>query len=300
MDSLLSSVDMKFSSILKMLAKENGALEEGQENCARLPCYQPPTISKSYQWMVNNKFWVEKSAEDGFHWSEVATQAFQTLKIAITTALVLRLLDFQKSFIIETDASISGIGSVLMQEGHHIAYLSKSLCDKIKGQSIYEKELLASVLVVTKWKHYLLGHHFVIQNNHQSLKYLLEQKLTSSLQHKWLTKLLGLDCEIHYKMGAENKVTNTFSRRTEVEEVESSDSALVAISSLQPAWMQEIIQSSEEDPDYLQLLTQFTIDPIAIPFFQFVNVILKYSGKIYVGKSTQLKENSFSQSMIQL
>lgn len=67
------------------------------------------------------------------------------------------------------------------------------------GLSVCEKELMALVLAITKWRHYLVGNHFIIKMDHQSLKYLLEQRLTSNLQYKWLIKFLGLDYEIQYK-----------------------------------------------------------------------------------------------------
>ncbi|KAL2245946.1 UNVERIFIED_CONTAM: Retrovirus-related Pol polyprotein from transposon 17.6 [Sesamum indicum] len=70
---------------------------------------------------------------------------------------VLALLDFTKPFVVETDASGRGIGAVLMQEGRPIAYLSKALEPKNLGLSTYEKEFLALLLAVTKWKHYLQG-----------------------------------------------------------------------------------------------------------------------------------------------
>lgn len=117
----------------------------------------------------------------------------------MSSASVLRLPDFTKAFVIEVDAYTKGMGAVLMQEGLPIAYLSKALSPRNLGLSIYEKELLAIVLAVTKWKHYLIGTHFIIRTDHQSLKFLLEQKLTTTLQCKWLTKLLGLDYEIQYK-----------------------------------------------------------------------------------------------------
>ena len=81
--------------------------------------------------------------------------------------------------------------------------------------SVYEKELFALVLAVIKWKHQLVGHHFIIRTtNHQAFKYLWEQQLTHTLQHKWLTKLLlGLDYEIQYKKGSDNEVADTLSRR---------------------------------------------------------------------------------------
>ncbi|KAL3509283.1 hypothetical protein ACH5RR_028684 [Cinchona calisaya] len=124
-----------------------------------------------------------------------------------------------------------------MQVNHPIAYLSKGLSLRNKGLSIYEKELLAIVMVVSKWKDYLLGHHFIIKTNHQSLKYLLEQKLTSTLQHRWLTKLLGLDYEIQYKKGAENKVVDALSRRIPEEDNELPSTSVVAISFIKSDWM---------------------------------------------------------------
>lgn len=55
---------------------------------------------------------------------------------------------------------------------------------------------------IDKWRHYLQGGHFIVKTNHQSLKYLLEQKVTTALQQKGLTKLMGLDYEVQYKKGS--------------------------------------------------------------------------------------------------
>lgn len=85
------------------------------------------------------------------------------------------------------------------------------------GLSIYEKELLALVTTVNKWRHYLEGHHFILKTDHQSLKYLLEQRITTALQQKWLTTLLGLDYEIQYRRGIENLVADALSRKEEAE-----------------------------------------------------------------------------------
>lgn len=75
----------------------------------------------------------------------------------------LALPDATKTFVMETDASDYGIGTVLMQEGHPIAFISKSLSPKNRALSLYDRELLAIVQAVTKWSQYLLGQKFTIK-----------------------------------------------------------------------------------------------------------------------------------------
>jgi len=74
------------------------------------------------------------------------------LKHALVSAQVLALPQFQKPFILETDASDHGVGAVLMQEGHPIAFLSQALCPKNAALSTYEKECLAILMAVDKWR----------------------------------------------------------------------------------------------------------------------------------------------------
>jgi hypothetical protein len=122
--------------------------------------------------------------KDAFGWNLEATTAFTLLKELMTTPPVLSLPALDKLFVVETDASMVGVGAVLMQEGHLIAYISKSLRPKQQAMSIYEKEMLAILHAVTKWKHYLWGRHFKIRTDHVSLKYLLDQKIVTPMQHQ--------------------------------------------------------------------------------------------------------------------
>ncbi|GJR29652.1 reverse transcriptase [Tanacetum coccineum] len=127
-------------------------------------------------------------------------------------SLVLALPNFKEEFVIETDASGVGIGVVLQQQGHPIAYLSKTLATKHQSLSAYEKELLVVVLALQKWRGYLLDMHFKIKTYHFSLKYMLDQRITTPFQSKWLPKLLGFDYEIEYKKGKDNVVADALSR----------------------------------------------------------------------------------------
>nr|XP_027086609.1 uncharacterized protein K02A2.6-like [Coffea arabica] len=88
--------------------------------------------------------------KDSFCWDEQADAAFKKLKQIMRTSLVLRLPDFERPFVIETDASNGGIGAVLQQDSHPIAYLSRALSTRNLGLSIYENELMALVLAYKK------------------------------------------------------------------------------------------------------------------------------------------------------
>jgi hypothetical protein len=98
-----------------------------------------------------------------FHWTSKTQAAFQALKNALTSAPVLALPDFSKVFEIETDALAFGIGAMLMQDGHSLAFLSKALGPRNRGLSTYEKECLAILLAVDHWRSYLQGAEFVIR-----------------------------------------------------------------------------------------------------------------------------------------
>ncbi|GJX40714.1 putative mitochondrial protein, partial [Tanacetum coccineum] len=125
---------------------------------------------------------------------------------------VLSLPNFAEEFVIKIDASGIGIGAVLQQNKHPIAYLSKTLAPKHQSLSTYEKELLAVVLALQKWRGYLLDSHFKIWMDHFSLKYMLDQRITTPFQSKWLPKLLRFDYDIEYKKGVDNAAADALSR----------------------------------------------------------------------------------------
>lgn len=114
-----------------------------------------------------------------FVWTQDHDTAFQLLKQALVSAPVLAMPDFSKTFCVETDASNCGVGAVLLQQGHPLAFISKPLGPKTKGLSTYEKEYLAILIAVDQWRAYLQQAEFVIYTDQKSLVYLNEQRLNT-------------------------------------------------------------------------------------------------------------------------
>jgi hypothetical protein len=118
-------------------------------------------------------------AKKGFRWTEEATVAFLQLKKAMAQTPVLDLPDFNLPFSVETDACDSGVGAVLTQRGHPIAYMSKALGILNRKLSIYEKEFLGIIMAIDKWRQYLQRGPFTILTDHKSLCNLADQQLST-------------------------------------------------------------------------------------------------------------------------
>ena len=149
---------------------------------------------------------------DSFNWTEDATQAFEHLKTTMTCTPVLALPDFTTLFILECDASNTGMRAMLQQNGQPIAYFSRPLAIHYKSLPAYEKELIGLAKAVRHWRAYLWGRHFLIRTNHYSLKFLLDQHIITSPQQHWLSKLMGFDFAVEYRAGKHNTVADALSR----------------------------------------------------------------------------------------
>ena len=108
--------------------------------------------------------------------TKAAAKAFNKVKQKMTKALVMRLPDFTNPFEVECDALGIGIGGILSQERHLIAYFSEKLNDAKQKYSINDKEFYAIIQALWHWRHYLLSREFVIYFDHEALRYLHSQK----------------------------------------------------------------------------------------------------------------------------
>ena len=103
-----------------------------------------------------------------------------------TKAPVLALPDFSKTLELECHASGVGVGVVLLQGGHPIAYFSEKLHGAALNYPTYDKELYALVRALKTWEHYLLSKEFVIHSDHESLKYIRGQCKLNKRHAKWV------------------------------------------------------------------------------------------------------------------
>jgi hypothetical protein len=117
-----------------------------------------------------------------FHWIEDSQQTFNKLKEVMSTCPILALPYFSQPFVLECDASGVGIGEVLMQGGHPIVFERRKLDELERLYPIYDKEMLAIMHALTKFRQYLVGNRFVVKTDHNSLKYFLEKKDLSERQ----------------------------------------------------------------------------------------------------------------------
>jgi hypothetical protein len=154
---------------------------------------------------------LEKEAK--FKWCSQCEEVFLTLKKLLTTAPVLAQPDIEKSFEVYCDASGTGIGRVLMQDGRAITYASRQLRCHEENYLTHDLELLTVIHTLKVWSYYLLGNLVHIYTNHKRLKYLFTQPDLNMRQRRWLELIMDNELEVHYHPGKANVVADVLSRK---------------------------------------------------------------------------------------
>ncbi|CAN6544192.1 unnamed protein product [Malus baccata var. baccata] len=158
-----------------------------------------------------------------FDFNEECEKAFKHLKEMLTSAPIIRPPDWSIPFELMCDAFDYALGAVLGQrkdkQPHVIYYASRTLNDAQLNYSTTEKELLAVVFALDKFRSYLLGTKVIIYTDHAALKYLLTKKEAKPRLIRWMLLLQEFDIEIRDKKGSENVVADHLSRLVHEEEV---------------------------------------------------------------------------------
>ncbi|GJT38253.1 putative nucleotidyltransferase, ribonuclease H [Tanacetum coccineum] len=125
----------------------------------------------------------------------------QLLKQKLCSAPILALPEGSKDFIVYCDASIKGLGAVLMQREKVISYASRPVKMHEKNYTTHDLELGAVVFALKIWRHYLYGTKCTVFTDHKSLQHILDQKELNMRQRRWLELLSDYDYEIRYHPG---------------------------------------------------------------------------------------------------
>lgn len=169
---------------------------------------------------------------------------------------------------------------------------------------------MAVVFAVIKWRHYLLGNKVYIKTDHQSLRYLLDQRITTTNEQKWITRLMGLDYEISYKKGKENVAADGLSRQMAGNQIQcfgmgddeqSGGSKDKGVSSVLLSWVQEIALSWQADQGLVDTIIKLQVEPNSMAGYSFQNGRLEFQGKLVVGPIPELRKKflqEFHQSAI--
>jgi hypothetical protein len=152
-----------------------------------------------------------------FVWVSDQQEAFSKLKAAISQPPVLRMADFSKPFIVQTDASAVALGAVLLQESEcvrqPIAYASRTLSlQERKASSVYELECLAVLFATDKFRKYIKHQEFLLETDNQALSWLLSHPRQVGKIRRWVAKISALKFKVQHIRGTQNVVGDALSR----------------------------------------------------------------------------------------
>ncbi|CAM5174954.1 unnamed protein product [Natator depressus] len=161
----------------------------------------------------------KKKQPNAVQWTEECQKAFNQLKASLMSDPVLRAPDFDKPFLVTTDASKRGVGAVLMQEApdqefHPVVFLSKKLSERESNWSVSEKKCYAIVYALEKLRPYVWGRRFHLQTHHAALQWLHTATGNNKKRIRWSLALQDFDFNIQHISGASNKVADALSRES--------------------------------------------------------------------------------------
>lgn len=169
-----------------------------------------------------------------FRWTSEAEAAFQKLKGCFTSAPVLTQVDPELQFVMEVDASDTGVGAILSQRSptdhklHPCAFYSHKLSSAEKNYDVGNRELLAVKLALEEWRHWLEGAKlpFIVWTDHKNLAYIQTAKQLNSRQARWALFFGRFNFTLTYRPGSRNTKPDALSRQFTAESTPESDPVL--------------------------------------------------------------------------
>ena len=218
-----------------------------------------------------------------FVWGAAEKESFAALKEAITTAPVLAAPDFTKPFTVTTDASKVALGAVLTQgtksEHRVVAFESRKLKPTETRYENHDRELLAIIHALVKWRHYLHGSRFTIETDNWAAKFIQTKPHLNHLQAKWMEILQEFDCDIVHREGRTNVVADALSRRPDYVLSVSAMSAIQVESEL----LKRVEEAAKADPQYEKLRRE--VEKGKQPAFTIEKGLLYKGDRLYVPES---------------
>ncbi|KAI5737969.1 hypothetical protein M8J77_001280 [Diaphorina citri] len=193
-----------------------------------------------------------------WEWGAAQEESFLKLKTLLSSPPILIRPDFDKPFSVQTDASFSGLGAVLTQnidgKEHVIAYASRQMIAAELNYTVTEKECLAAVFGIKKFRPYLEGYRFTLVTDHSSLKWLFSLNNPTPRLARWALELQSYNFDIIHRKGTAHQVPDALSRSIVPGDKESPVSLVGAENPPLDAWydkkVQDVLSQPEKFPDF--------------------------------------------------
>ena len=192
-----------------------------------------------------------------FEWNASLQHAFDKIKSMICKDMSLQYFDVNKPSVIQVDASKTGLGAALLQEGKPITFASKALTDTEQRYANIERELLAVVFGCERFHTYVFGKEFTVETDHKPLEQIHEKSLASTpprLQRMML-RLQHYDVRIQYRPGREMILADSLSRLNPRPDTTITLEQSVYAVQFSASRLEELQQKTDADPELAKLKT---------------------------------------------
>ena len=241
-----------------------------------------------------------------FEWTHIHQRAFEKIKKQITMAPILSFYQPEKELTIQCDASNTGLGAVMLQEGKPIAYKSKSLTDTEKRYATIEKEMLAITWSLEKFHDYTYARKVTIHSDHKPLQAIVQKPLSKAPRRlqNLLMRALNYDFEIIWKKGEDQKIADMLSRAS----ITGDDTEEIHIAQhlpMRPEKLDRYREETEKDEVLQELKHLITscwperenTPTLALPYYSYKEELSIQDGLIFRGERLIIPKSMRNQVM---